>query len=54
MTKKKTFYQVSVACSNCGYKGKIAIGYGNPVMGQICPNCGCQNLRKVGVKEDMY
>lgn len=39
-------YTVSVACSNCGWRGSIEIPKGQLIEGKTCPNCGCYELEK--------
>ena len=38
------YYEVSVACSNCGYTGNISIKKGTPITEEKCLHCKCKTL----------
>ncbi len=43
---KEEEYKIPAYCSNCGYKGNIAIERGQRISDGTCPHCGCVTLTR--------
>jgi hypothetical protein len=43
--QQQTSYEVTAACDNCLWFGKVSVNFGSLVAQKPCPLCGCAKLK---------